>query len=346
MYDLTKPLSIQWELNNLCNLMCPQCGRNVIKDGKLQWKYDDLNTVDTSLITFRAAYKNIRHPVSHIRFIGNLSEPVLSKDFLPICEFLKAETDTAFQVSTHGSVRTSDYWKRLGKIFNGNPKNIIFFSIDGVGNESLQNYRIGANFDKIMKNAKAFIEGGGKAIWRMIIFKHNQHQIEEARALAESLGFWEFISVQTNRRHHMNEVYEYRGKKRILENQDISSEWNDEVDKNRTSSEILDIQCKYKETNSFYVDYLKRVWVCCYIPNKAQFGRQHEWYAKYNDDMTNSLVYKTFDQIMENQFYDTIQEAWNDSDTCLSDCKKFCSQSTGITRQAKWTSPTQQEMWT
>ena len=65
--------------------MCPQCGRNVIKDGKLQWKYDDLNTVDTSLITFRAAYKNIRHPVSHIRFIGNLSEPVLSKDFLPIC---------------------------------------------------------------------------------------------------------------------------------------------------------------------------------------------------------------------------------------------------------------------
>ena len=66
MYDLTKPLSIQWELNNLCNLMCPQCGRNVIKDGKLQWKYDDLNTVDTSLITFRAAYKNIRHPVSHL----------------------------------------------------------------------------------------------------------------------------------------------------------------------------------------------------------------------------------------------------------------------------------------
>ena len=175
--------------------MCPQCGRNVIKDGKLQWKYDDLNTVDTSLITFRAAYKNIRHPVSHIRFIGNLSEPVLSKDFLPICEFLKTETDTAFQVSTHGSVRTSDYWRRLGKIFNGNPKNIIFFSVDGVGNESLQNYRIGANFDKIMKNAKAFIEGGGKAIWRMIIFKHNQHQIEEARALAESLGFWEFISI-------------------------------------------------------------------------------------------------------------------------------------------------------
>ena len=49
---------------------------------------------------------------------------------------------------------------------------------------------------------------------------------------------------------------------------------------------------------------------------------------------------------MENEFYDTIQESWSDSNTCLSDCKKFCSQSTGITRQAKWTSPAQQEMWT
>ena len=335
MYDLNKPLSIQWELNNICNLMCPQCVRNVIKDGKLQWRYDDLNKVDTTLPTFRTAYKNIRHPVSHIRFIGNLSEPVLSKDFLPICKFLKTETDTAFQVSTHGSVRTPGYWRKLGKIFNGNPKNIIFFSVDGVGNESLQNYRIGANFDKIMENAKAFIEGGGKAIWRMIIFKHNQHQIEEARALAESLGFWEFISIQTQRRHHMNEVYEYRGRKRILENQDLAPKWNDKVDKNQPP-EILDIQCKYKEINSFYVDYLKRVWLCCYIPNKKHFGRQHEWYAKYNDDMTNSLVHKTFDKIMENEFYDTIQESWNNSDMCLSDCKKFCSLSTGVTRQSKW----------
>ncbi|SVD59054.1 uncharacterized protein METZ01_LOCUS411908, partial [marine metagenome] len=212
--------------------MCPQCVRNVIKDGKLQWRYDNLNTIDTTLTTFKTAYKNIRYPVSHIRFIGNLSEPLLTKDFLSICKFLKTETDTAIQISTHGSIRTARYWRELGEVFSGNPKNIIFFSVDGVGNESLQNYRIGANFDKIMENAKAFIEGGGKAIWRMIIFKHNQHQIEEARALAESLGFWEFISIQTQRRHNMGEVYEYRGKKRILENQDLAPKWNDKVDKN------------------------------------------------------------------------------------------------------------------
>ena len=36
--DLNKPIDASFELNNICNLMCPQCGRNDIVDGKLVFK--------------------------------------------------------------------------------------------------------------------------------------------------------------------------------------------------------------------------------------------------------------------------------------------------------------------
>ena len=86
MYDLNKPISINWGLNNICNLMCPQCARNTIKDGVLQWKVDGtgnpgttLNDADNSLETFKIAFNNIGN-VDVVRFIGTVSENVASKD--------------------------------------------------------------------------------------------------------------------------------------------------------------------------------------------------------------------------------------------------------------------------
>jgi hypothetical protein len=48
MIDLTKPVDASYELNNICNLMCPQCARNTIKDGVfydvLQLSWEDKST--------------------------------------------------------------------------------------------------------------------------------------------------------------------------------------------------------------------------------------------------------------------------------------------------------------
>ena len=44
----------------------------------------------------------------------------------------------------------------------------------------------------IIKNAQAFIDAGGYAVWKMIKFDHNEHQVEDCRALAKNLGFQRF----------------------------------------------------------------------------------------------------------------------------------------------------------
>ena len=50
-----------------------------------------------------------------------------------------------------------------------------------------------------MENAKAFINAGGIARWDFIAFAHNEHQIEEAKALAEQMGFVKFRYKKSNR---------------------------------------------------------------------------------------------------------------------------------------------------
>jgi hypothetical protein len=43
-----------------------------------------------------------------------------------------------------------------------------------------------------MSNAQAFINAGGRARWDYIVFAHNEHQVEEAEALANKMGFEKF----------------------------------------------------------------------------------------------------------------------------------------------------------
>ena len=39
---------------------------------------------------------------------------------------------------------------------------------------------------------KSFINAGGSIPWEYLVFKHNQHQVEDAKKLAKELGFQEF----------------------------------------------------------------------------------------------------------------------------------------------------------
>ena len=169
MFNLDLPLDVNWELNNKCNLMCPQCGRNEIKDGVLQWKKDGsgnptntLNDSDTTVEDFKIAFDNIGN-VGTVRFYGHVSENVASKDFAKISEFI-LDKGSHVMVSTNGSLRTTGWWKKLGEIYKGHKGSKVSFCLDGL-REELSLYRINADYIIIMENAKSFIEAGGHAEW-------------------------------------------------------------------------------------------------------------------------------------------------------------------------------------
>jgi hypothetical protein len=75
----------------------------------------------------------------------------------------------------------------------------VVFALDGLA-DTHSLYRVGTNYDLILKNAKTFIDAGGIAEWMFIRFKHNEHQVSAAELVSNELGFKKF-TVKNSRRH-------------------------------------------------------------------------------------------------------------------------------------------------
>jgi hypothetical protein len=50
-------------------------------------------------------------------------------------------------------------------------------------------YRKNVAWDRVMANAEAFIRAGGSAHWDMLVYEHNEHQVEQCEQLARAMGF-------------------------------------------------------------------------------------------------------------------------------------------------------------
>lgn len=96
-------------------------------------------------------------------------------------------------------MRTTNYWQELGEDILNQPLDYVVFSIDGLADTN-HIYRRGAVWDKIVENAEAFIKAGGSAHWDMLVYQHNQHQVDSAeqfnlhhRTLTDAVKdpFWE-----------------------------------------------------------------------------------------------------------------------------------------------------------
>jgi len=326
--DLNKPIDASFELNNICNLMCPQCARNTVKDGILQKNPDTsgnpLPTLDShqmSLEDFKTSFENIGN-VNMVKFYGTVSENVASTNFFDINEYIFSK-NARILTSTNGSLKSKEWWYELGKLYKKQKTSRMVFCLDGL-HEELSLYRINASYDKIIENALSFMSGGGRAEWRMIIFKHNQHQLEDAKKLAKQYGFDKF-SYQYSFRRDVESEFTYKGKKYNLQPQDLWSEWEIIKNKRIEHTGIDNIVCKFQEVNSVYVDYLCRVWPCCYLPTAKWLVGKQKFYDDYYYDMTNNLIDKSLKEILEDVFYDTLQKSWEKEDTCLQPCSNTCA---------------------
>jgi hypothetical protein len=97
---------------------------------------------------------------------------------------------------TNGSVHNASYWKKMADIIGDYGH--IDFNIDGL-TDTNHIYRRNTDFNTIIANAQTFIDNGGKANWNFIVYKHNEHQVGEARLLSSILGFKEFKTRSTGR---------------------------------------------------------------------------------------------------------------------------------------------------
>ena len=114
--------TIEIELTSQCNIRCPGCARNVHGDTNPNLKLET--------ISYETFIKRIPQHVlkgKSISFCGAFGEPLMHKDFIKILEYIVDCGAKNIGIDTNGSLRTKEWWERLGKI----QKTHVTFSVDG-----------------------------------------------------------------------------------------------------------------------------------------------------------------------------------------------------------------------
>ena len=172
-----KITSFHVEASTHCNARCPGCPRNIhgynVKD------YIKLQHLSPE------RYRQIvdQYPdLNFVRINGGLGDPMMNPNITKIVE----HSNCLVQITTNGSIGARKTFEDLAKLGTK-----IEFSIDGLADTN-HIYRQDVEWHKVMDRVKWFIDAGGTAIWKWVPFRHNRHQLEEAKLLSKTLGFDEF----------------------------------------------------------------------------------------------------------------------------------------------------------
>ena len=178
---------VQIEITNRCQASCPMCPRNIhggIENPSLpvnDWSLEDFVKIFPS---------DILTQIERLSFCGDFGDPLMNNDLIEMCRYVKLNSPGLIvDIHTNGSLRSSKWWAELVDALP--KKHNVIFGIDGL-EDTHHLYRIGTNFNWIIKNARAFINSGGKANWHMLVFKHNEHQVNACKDLSLELGFSNF----------------------------------------------------------------------------------------------------------------------------------------------------------
>jgi MoaA/NifB/PqqE/SkfB family radical SAM enzyme len=174
---------IHLELSSACNAACQVCPRNADGGYTIPWLVQRTMTL--------ADYKKIFtvETTKHLKSIlmcGNYGDPIYCKDLPAILEYMmEINPSTRISIHTNGGMRSPEWWSDLAK---SHTNLFVTFSIDGL-EDTNHIYRRNVNWKRLMENVNSFIAAGGHAIWEFLIFKHNQHQIDTVKDIAEQMKF-------------------------------------------------------------------------------------------------------------------------------------------------------------
>ena len=184
--------SINAELTNYCNAACPMCARYYI-DGELI--KDKVNNMHTSLAFIKDKIGiDVIKQLKYFTSCGNFGDGAMNPECLQIYSWIHEVNPKAHLIlHSNGGARNEEFWKSMAKLGV-----TVVFAIDGL-EDTNHIYRRNVKWDKLMTNVKAFIKAGGDAGWDMLIFKHNEHQVNDCKKLSEELGFNDFHYKQSSR---------------------------------------------------------------------------------------------------------------------------------------------------
>ena len=319
---------IEVESTTYCNAGCPHCSRH-IPDTSILEKNMQMDHIKPELIYKLKDDFGDQTSIMDVWYVGNLGDSLMHPQMEQLWEFT-AKNFRYTEMETNGGARKVDFWKNMGEISKRNKNAMMFFSIDGL-EDTNEIYRKKVNWDRLMENIEAYIGAGGLASWKWLIFKHNEHQVEQGRELAKKLGFVSFEAMWATR--YEKKTYEARPKTLDtaqsktwskenylkLENSEIQlgsavgKEIEERLKKVKFDDTVPKIDCKYIKKQRMYLNAKGRIWPYCWTSIWDKFNDFRHMdpliyphYQKgFNDYYTRSLT-----EIFQDQAWVEMTNAW------------------------------------
>jgi sulfatase maturation enzyme AslB (radical SAM superfamily) len=261
---------------------------------------------------------------------GNFGDAVMNPDTVPIIEyFLEQNPNISINISTNGGARDKQFWTRLAEL-----RVHILFCIDGL-EDTHSIYRQNTVFSTVIKNAQIVINNGGRAIWKMIEFDHNTHQLSAAEELSKQLGFALFF-VSPGRSNNNSPVFNNRGEQvytmgkvgTVNLTQLVSSRERRPVTPIKFTGKINDpIVCEVQTMRSVYVDSTGGVYPCCHMGyNPKEFNKPENYQYKDLIERNNANEHDLSTCI---EWFNHVSESWSKptfADGRLKICNDVCGQ--------------------
>jgi radical SAM protein with 4Fe4S-binding SPASM domain len=232
------PLFVSIEPTTSCNLRCPQCPSGLREFSR------PTGMLHPAL--FERTILQLRKQLHSLTFYFQ-GEPYLNPDFLKMVQFASGHKIYTI-TSSNGHFLNEKNAKQT--VLSGLDKLII--SLDGITQESYEQYRVGGDLSKVIDGTKEIIKQKQKLnsksphlVWQIVAFRSNEHQIEELKRFGKSIGVNE-VTVKTA------QIYDFEnGNDLIPENSQLSRyAKNDEG--------------KYEIKNKLY-NHCWRMWQGCVI---------------------------------------------------------------------------------
>ena len=203
------PISLTIEPTTACNLGCPEC-----PSGLKQFSRPEGNLKNP---LYESIINQVQKHVFYLNFYFQ-GEPFINPNFLDMVAYANSKKIYT-ATSTNAHFLTDEMAKKT--ILSGLDRLII--SIDGITQEVYENYRIHGKLDKVLEGTKHILKWKKElqsntpyVIFQFLVVQPNEHQIEEAKLLANELGVDEI-------RFKTAQVYNYEnGNPLIPENEKYS----------------------------------------------------------------------------------------------------------------------------
>jgi MoaA/NifB/PqqE/SkfB family radical SAM enzyme len=285
------------EPTNICTLKCAGCARTrFIQQWPSHWKN---HSVDLA-----ALFKFLDVDLSnkHIHLCGNYGDPIYHPEFIDMVREFK-HRGAEIKITTNGSHRKPEWWIELCNLLTD--QDLVRFSIDGLP-ENFAQYRVNADWESIRQGIDVCVQSSCQTAWKYIPFNYNQHNIDQAKQLSDSLGIDSFQVHHSDRFDHMTEHLK-------PDSSMLGERYQQQVHfKNSKPAQNVDPQCANQK--EYYISADGFFMPCCYIGDhrfyyKTQFGKDKNRYSIENNTLTSILnqptvidFYQSLDSISACQY--------------------------------------------